>query len=102
MSNNIRQQIGNITNNMNGGFPRWQSQYLRKLKVPNIGLLDKVLCDQLINCYDIRDYDKINTLVDHIYYNQQSVPNHSKLDNMHNSPQKRRKKELELALDFAV
>ena len=102
MSNNIRQQIGNITNNMNGGFPRWQSQYLRKLKVPNIGLLDKVLCDQLINCYDIRDYDKINTLVDQIYYNQQSVPNHSKLDNMHNSPQKRRKKELELALDFAV
>ena len=102
MSNNIRQQIGNITNNMNGGFPRWQSQYLRKLKVPNIGLLDKVLCDQLINCYDIWDYDKINTLVDQIYNDQQCVSNHSKLDNMPNSPQKRRKKELELALDFAV
>ena len=102
MSNNIRQQIGNITNNMNGGFPRWQSQYLRKLKVPNIGLLDKVLCDQLITCYDIRDYDKINALVDQIYYDQQNVSNHSKLDNMPNSPQKQKKKELELALDFAV
>lgn len=102
MSNNIRQQIGNITNNMNGGFPRWQSQYLRKLKVPNIGLLDKALCDQLINCYDIRDYDKINTLVDQIYYDQQRVSNHSKLDNIQNSPQKRRKQELELALYFAV
>ena len=87
---------------MNGGFPRWQSQYLRKLKVPNIGLLDKALCDQLINCYDIRDYDKINTLVDQIYYDQQSVSNHSKLDNIQNSPQKRRKQELELALYFAV
>ena len=102
MSMNIRQQIGNITNNMNGGFPRWQSQYLRKLKVPNIGLLDKVLCDQLINCYDIRDYDKINTLVNQIYYDQQSVSNHNKFDNIQNSPQKRRKQELELALDFAV
>ena len=102
MSNNIRQQIGNITNNMNGGFSRWQSQYLRKLKVPNIGLLDKVLCDQLINCYDIRDYDKINTLVEQMYYDQQNVSNHSKLDNIHNFPQKHRKQELELALDFAI
>ena len=102
MSNNIRQQIGNITNNMNGGFSRWQSQYLRKLKVPNIGLLDKVLCDQLIGCYNIRDYDKINTLVEQMYYDQQNVSNHSKLDNIHNFPQKHRKQELELALDFAI
>ena len=102
MSNNIRQQIGNITNNMNGGFSRWQSQYLRKLKVPNIGLLDKVLCAQLIGCYNIRDYDKINTLVEQMYYDQQNVSNHSKLDNIHNFPQKHRKQELELALDFAI
>ena len=32
-----------------------------------------------------------------MYYDQQSVSNHSKLDN---PPQKRRKQELELALDF--
>jgi len=102
MSNIVRQQIGNITNNMNGGFPRWQSQYLRKLKVPNIVLLDKVLCDQLINCYDIRDYDKIDTLVEQMYYDQQNESNHNKLDSIHNSPQKRRKQELELALDFTV
>jgi methylase of polypeptide subunit release factors len=102
MSNNIRQQIGNITNNMNGGFPRWQSQYLRKLKLPNIGLLEKAFSDQLIISYDIRDYDQINTLVGQLYYDQQNVSNHGKLDNIHDLLQKRQKQEQELALDFAV
>lgn len=101
MSDNIRQQIGNITNNMNGGFPRWQSQYLRKLKVPNIGQLKKVLCDQLVNCYDIRDYDTINMLVGQLY-NQQNMSDSKKPDDAQNSSSKRRKQEIELSFDFAV
>jgi len=101
MSDNIRQQIGNITNNMNGGFPRWQSQYLRKLKVPNIGQLKKVLCDQLVNCYDIRDYDTINMLVGQLY-DQQNMSDYKKPDDAQNSSSKRRKQEIELSFDFAV
>ena len=29
-------QLLSITNRMNGGYPRWQSQYLRKLVMPDV------------------------------------------------------------------
>lgn len=101
MSDNIRQQIGNITNNMNGGFPRWQSQYLRKLKVPNIGILKEEVCDQLVNCYEIRDYETVNTLVGQMYHGQQSVLDMNKPSQMQSAGYKRRKQKQELVLDFA-
>lgn len=102
MSDHIRQQIGNITNNMNGGFPRWQSQYLRKLKVPNIGILKEEVCDLLVNCYEIRDYETVNTLVGQMYHGQQSVLDMNKHRQMQSVSHKRRKQEQELVLDFAV
>lgn len=101
MSDNIRQQIGNITNNMNGGFPRWQSQYLRKLKVPNIGILKEEVCDQLVNCYEIRDYETVNTLVGQMYHGQQSVLDMNRPSQMQSAGYKRRKQKQELVLDFA-
>ena len=53
MSDIIRRQISSITNNMNGGFPRWQSQYLRKLKVPDFMAMEGAQEDRLIQSLTI-------------------------------------------------
>ena len=63
ISDEIRKQIRNITNNMNGGFPRWQSQYLRKLRVPDISQITEEESNMLISSYEQRDYQMINKLV---------------------------------------
>ena len=73
ISDKIREQIGCITTNMNGGFPRWQSQYLRKLRLPNIMAIDKTECDRIIYSYEKRDYHLINKLVTGLYANSSSV-----------------------------
>ena len=67
MSDIIRQQIGSITNNMNGGFPRWQSQYLRKLKVPDFMAMDLASENELIQSYDKKDFDAVNKHVSMLY-----------------------------------
>lgn len=63
ISDEIRTQICNITNNMNGGFPRWQSQYLRKLRIPDIRDMNHEECEALIRYYEQRDFESINKLV---------------------------------------
>jgi len=67
ISDEIRKQIRNITNNMNGGFPRWQSQYLRKLRMPDISQITEEECIILISSYEQRDYQMINKLVKYIF-----------------------------------
>lgn len=101
MSDIIRQQIGSITNNMNGGFPRWQSQYLRKLKVPDFMTIDQVSEDQLIQSYDEKDFDAVNRQVSMLYDNlstsqtrQNSIPRHH--------ARTRQENQLDLVFDFAV
>lgn len=36
MSDFVKKQIQEQSNNMNGGYARWQSQNLRKLRIPYI------------------------------------------------------------------
>lgn len=67
MSDVVRSQIKSITNNMNGGFPRWQSQHLRKLKIPNIKEMDFDIVNRLLQGYDQRNIDSINKWVNCIY-----------------------------------
>ena len=100
MSDIIRQQIVSITNNMNGGFPRWQSQYLRKLKVPDFMAMDLASEDQLIQSYDEKDFDAVNRHVSMLYDTiaktqscQNSTPRHH--------ARKRQESQLELAFDYA-
>ena len=101
MSDIIRQQIGSITNNMNGGFPRWQSQYLRKLKVPDFMEMDTTSEDQLIQSYDEKDFDAVNRQVNTLYYNQ--TTNQSPRNDTFRIHTKKREESLkELAFDFAV
>jgi hypothetical protein len=48
---------------MNGGLPRFQSQVLRKLKLPNIALFTDDERKRLIKAYNEFDFTKINSIV---------------------------------------
>jgi hypothetical protein len=101
MSDVIRQQISSITNNMNGGFPRWQSQYLRKLKVPDFMDMDSTSEDNLIQSYDKKDLDAVNKQVCMLY--DKSVTTRSCLKTTTRHHAKRlQESQLEFAFDFAV
>ena len=41
MSDFVRNQLASVTNKMNGGFARWQTQHLRKLRLPDIQVIPK-------------------------------------------------------------
>ena len=101
MSDIIRQQIGSITNNMNGGFPRWQSQYLRKLKVPDLMSMDTTSEDQLIQSYDERNIEAVNRQVCALYKNSCTHQNRRNIT-LRRQAKKREESQLELAFDFAV
>ncbi len=66
MSDFIVDQLSQLANNMNGGYPRWQSQYVRKLKLPNINSIRSSYSEKLISYYDSRNNNAINTLVNRI------------------------------------
>ena len=66
MSDFIVNQLSQLANNMNGGYPRWQSQYVRKLKVPNISLIKSGYSDALISYYDSKNIKGINSVINNI------------------------------------
>ena len=102
MSDIIRQQIGSITNNMNGGFPRWQSQYLRKLKVPDIMAMEGTQEDQLVQSYDDMDFDAVNRQVRSLYDNLTAMKNRQTDTPGHHRMKEKRESQLELAFDLVV
>ena len=67
MSSQIRQQLRGLTNRMNGGFDRWQSQYLRKLRIPDISSISASVGDALISKYMNMDFGGIDTIVSQIF-----------------------------------
>lgn len=67
MSDFVRTQLSNVTNKMNGGYLRWQSQHLRKLHIPTISAISSPLAANLLSCYQAGNVDGIN------YYTQKIV-----------------------------
>lgn len=63
MSEFVRSQITRLSNKMNGGFPRWQSQAIRKLKLPDIREIPNEIKVSLLNAYEVFDFEKINQVV---------------------------------------
>ncbi|MCC5917320.1 MAG: Eco57I restriction-modification methylase domain-containing protein [Cryomorphaceae bacterium] len=59
----IRKQLLELGTTMKGGYPRWQSQNLKKLRIPMIDAMPKETSDALIQAYHIKDYRTINQLV---------------------------------------
>lgn len=63
MSDMALNQLLNISNKMNGGYPRWQSQNLRRLVLPIIDNLAEPFQDKLIEAYFNEDLKTINALL---------------------------------------
>lgn len=66
MSDFVRDQLHGLTNRMNGGYARWQSQYLRKLQIPTLAHITKETGNALLRCYEDRDLEGINRYVKQI------------------------------------
>lgn len=63
MSDFIKNQLLELGNLMNGGYPRWQSQNLKKLRVPIIDAIPEKSAKEIALAYQDRDYTRINNLI---------------------------------------
>lgn len=63
MSDFIKYQMSQIGIRMNSGLPRFQSQVLKQLKIPNIKQLSASDKDELIKAYDNQDLDNTNRVI---------------------------------------
>ncbi|MBN8589361.1 MAG: Eco57I restriction-modification methylase domain-containing protein [Rhodothermia bacterium] len=63
MSDFIKHQMSQIGIRMNGGLPRFQSQVLRQLKIPNINGLGNADRENLIKAYDRQDLETSNQII---------------------------------------
>ena len=60
MSDFVNKQIQEISNCMNGGYPRWQSQHLKKLRIPYIKGLTSEQASLLEDAYNKKSLQQIN------------------------------------------
>ena len=63
MTDFVRDQLESIGNKMNGGFPRWQSQYLRQLRVPRISSMPEGHRQDVRSAWQSYDADRLNELL---------------------------------------
>lgn len=63
MSDFTYDQLIHIGNKMKGGYPRWQSQNLRKLHIPVIKSMPLDIKSELLNSYKKKDLIRINELI---------------------------------------
>jgi hypothetical protein len=63
MSDFVRDQLLQSGNKMNGGYPRWQSQNLRKLSIPIIDAMPKESQERLIEAYHQNNIEAINSII---------------------------------------
>ncbi|MBQ3325295.1 MAG: N-6 DNA methylase [Muribaculaceae bacterium] len=68
MSDFVRNQLSSVTNRMNGGFMRWQSQHLRKLRLPNLNIITPDDVQNILSSYEGRDISAINKLIGKYVY----------------------------------
>lgn len=66
MSDFVRNQLSSVTNTMNGGFSRWQSQHLRKLRIPPISSIPANEVQLLLDYYEKRDITSLNSKIQNI------------------------------------
>lgn len=66
MSDYVKSQLISITNCMNGGYPRWQSQFLRKLVMPDVNAIEESLAERLLSAYQAFDMTRLNDTMDDI------------------------------------
>jgi adenine-specific DNA-methyltransferase len=79
MSEFVHDQLQQLSPLMNGGFARWQSQHLRKLRVPILNQLPEKMRTELLQAYDERQLPIIRALTNQVLlssseYEQDIVP----------------------------
>ena len=67
MSDFVRCQLAAVTNTMNGGFSRWQSQHLRKLRIPDLNAISAKDVQQILAFYECKEISSINTKIAELY-----------------------------------
>lgn len=72
MSDFIREQMAQIGIRMNGGLPRFQSQVLKKIKIPNFKSISQNDEVKLITAFDTQDLETLNQIVEK-YCNQHGI-----------------------------
>jgi len=77
MSDFVREQLSQIGICMNGGSPRFQSQTLKKLRIPNINSLNSFDKSKLSEAYENIDYELMNRIINK-YCAKQSIVSLSK------------------------
>lgn len=70
MSDFVRRQMECISNKMNGGFPRWQSQSIKRLKLPRINNISSISKQKLISAYHNRNFSEIDKVAEEIVQSQ--------------------------------
>ncbi|MDX2246791.1 MAG: Eco57I restriction-modification methylase domain-containing protein [Bacteroidia bacterium] len=63
MSDFVKNQLLELGNKMNGGYPRWQSQNLKRLRIPIIDSIPQKIIELLTEAYHARDYASINKII---------------------------------------
>lgn len=91
MSDFMREQLNKMTNKMNGGYARWQSQYLRKLRVPTLSEIPEELISSMLSCYRNRNIEGINYYTCEILTREKDNPSKGNV---------RHKKNVQLELTF--
>ena len=74
MSDFVRTQLNNVTNKMNGGYARWQSQHLRKLHIPTISAISSTLASNLLVYYQSGNIEGINRCTREIIAQENAHP----------------------------
>lgn len=63
MSDFVRNQLAAVTNKMNGGYSRWQSQHLRKIKIPRLSSIPADDVQQLLSDYEKNEISRLNNRI---------------------------------------
>jgi hypothetical protein len=63
MSDFVKDQLMELGNKMNGGYPRWQSQNLKRLRLPIIEAIPVEIAKKILSAYGRKDYVTINQII---------------------------------------
>ena len=67
MSSRVRDQLRRLSLSFTGGYVRWECQYIRKVRLPDIRRMEDSRREALLGAYDRRDYAGIDCVVDRLF-----------------------------------
>jgi adenine-specific DNA-methyltransferase len=74
MSDLCTEQVSAVGVVMSGGYPRWQSQTLRKLRIPNLQVLGKEQILLLVRAFRSKNVEQASEIVKSILRNKKIMP----------------------------